>query len=95
MLDPIPLHDLPRDRQPAPGGHPYPGHIALLPEVGAEHPHTGDWEASIVSAPFRAGSSALGAVGVVGPTAMDYVGVMASVRAVARRLSELATELDA
>jgi hypothetical protein len=26
---------------------------------------------------------------------MDYVGVMASVRAVARRLSELATELDA
>jgi heat-inducible transcriptional repressor len=63
--------------------------------IGAEHPHTGDWEASIVSAPFRAGSSALGAVGVVGPTAMDYVGVMASVRAVARRLSELATELDA
>jgi heat-inducible transcriptional repressor len=63
--------------------------------IGAEHPHTGDWEASIVSAPFHAGSIALGAVGVVGPTAMDYVGVMASVRAVARRLSELATELDA
>jgi heat-inducible transcriptional repressor len=63
--------------------------------IGAEHPHTGEWEASIVSAPFRAGSTALGAVGVVGPTAMDYVGVMASVRAVARRLSELATELDA
>ena len=55
----------------------------------------GDWEASIVSAPFRAGSTEIGAVGVVGPTAMDYVGVMASVRAVARRLSELATELDA
>jgi heat-inducible transcriptional repressor len=67
----------------------------LTVTIGAEHPHTGDWEASIVSAPFRAGSSALGAVGVVGPTAMDYVGVMASVRAVARRLSELATELDA
>jgi heat-inducible transcriptional repressor len=63
--------------------------------IGAEHPQTGDWEASIVSAPFRAGTTALGTVGVVGPTAMDYVSVMASVRAVARRLSELATELGA
>jgi heat-inducible transcriptional repressor len=62
--------------------------------IGAEHPNTGEWQASIVSAPFRAGSTALGTVGVVGPTAMDYVSVMASVRAVARRLSELATELD-
>jgi heat-inducible transcriptional repressor len=62
--------------------------------IGAEHPQTGDWEASIVSAPFRAGTTALGTVGVVGPTAMDYISVMASVRAVARRLSELATEID-
>ena len=37
----------------------------------------------------------LGSIGVVGPTAMDYVSVMASVRAVAKRLSELATELGA
>jgi heat-inducible transcriptional repressor len=63
--------------------------------IGAEHPHTGEWEASIVSAPFHAGLTALGTVGVVGPTAMDYVNVMASVRDVARRLSELATELGA
>ena len=63
--------------------------------IGAEHPHTGEWEASIVSAPFNAGSTKIGTVGVVGPTAMDYVNVMASVRAVARRLSELATELGA
>ncbi len=63
--------------------------------IGAEHPQTGEWEASIVSAPFHAGLTSLGTVGVVGPTAMDYVSVMASVRAVARRLSELATELDA
>jgi len=63
--------------------------------IGAEHPTTGDWEASIVSAPFRAGDTALGTIGVVGPTAMDYLSVMASVRAVARRLSELATELGA
>ncbi len=63
--------------------------------IGTEHPATGEWEASIVAAPFRAGETALGAIGVVGPTAMDYVSVMASVRAVARRLSELATELGA
>jgi heat-inducible transcriptional repressor len=63
--------------------------------IGAEHPTTGDWEASVVSAPFRAGDMALGTIGVVGPTAMDYVSVMASVRAVARRLTELATELGA
>ncbi len=36
----------------------------------------------------------LGTIGVVGPTRMDYLSAMASVRAVARRLSELATELD-
>jgi heat-inducible transcriptional repressor len=63
--------------------------------IGAEHPTTGGWEASVVSAPFRAGETALGTIGVVGPTAMDYLSVMASVRAVARRLSELATELGA
>jgi heat-inducible transcriptional repressor len=63
--------------------------------IGAEHPNTGEWQASVVSAPFHAGSTSLGTVGVVGPTAMDYVSVMASVRAVARRLSELATELGA
>jgi heat-inducible transcriptional repressor len=61
--------------------------------IGAEHPATGEWGASIVSAPFRAGETSLGTIGVVGPTAMDYLSVMASVRAVARRLSELATEL--
>ncbi len=63
--------------------------------IGAEHPATGEWEASVVSAPFHVGDTALGTIGVVGPTAMDYLSVMASVRAVARRLSEFATELDA
>jgi heat-inducible transcriptional repressor len=63
--------------------------------IGAEHPSTGEWEASIVAAPFTAGNTQLGTIGVVGPTAMDYFTVVASVRAVARRLSELATELEA
>jgi heat-inducible transcriptional repressor len=63
--------------------------------IGAEHPATEEWEASVVAAPFKAGETSLGTIGVVGPTAMDYLTVMASVRAVARRLSELATELGA
>ena len=67
----------------------------VLVTIGAEHPATGEWEASVVAAPFRAGDVPIGTIGVVGPTAMDYFTVVASVRAVARRLSELATELGA
>lgn len=63
--------------------------------IGTEHPSTGEWDASVVAAPFRSGEISLGTIGVVGPTRMDYVGVMASVRAVAKRLTELATELGA
>ncbi len=63
--------------------------------IGAEHPTTEEWEASLVAAPFKSGDMALGTIGVVGPTAMDYLTVVASVRAVAKRLSELATELGA
>jgi heat-inducible transcriptional repressor len=62
--------------------------------IGAEHPTTSEWEASIVTAPFSAGAETVGTIGVVGPTRMDYVSAMASVRAVAKRLSEIATELD-
>ena len=62
--------------------------------IGAEHPTTGEWEASIVTAPFHAGETTLGTIGVVGPTRMDYLSAMASVRAVAERLSEIATELE-
>jgi heat-inducible transcriptional repressor len=62
--------------------------------IGAEHPSTGEWEASIITAPFRTGETTLGTIGVVGPTRMDYLSAMASVRAVAKRLSEVAMELD-
>ena len=62
--------------------------------IGAEHPSTGEWEASIITAPFKTGEHTLGTIGVVGPTRMDYLSAMASVRAVAKRLSELSTELD-
>lgn len=60
--------------------------------IGAEHPTTGEWEASIVTAPFKAGDATVGTIGVVGPTRMDYPSAMASVRAVAKRLSDIATE---
>jgi len=66
----------------------------LAVTIGTEHPTTGEWDASLVTAPFKVGDATLGTIGVVGPTRMDYLSAMASVRAVARRLSELATELD-
>jgi heat-inducible transcriptional repressor len=67
---------------------------ALSVTIGGEHPTTGDLDASIVAAPFKSGDTTIGTIGVVGPTRMDYVSAMASVRAVAKRLTELATELD-
>ena len=63
--------------------------------IGTEHPTTGEWDASIVTAPFRAGDATVGTIGVVGPTRMDYLSAMASVRAVAKRLSEIASEHEA
>jgi heat-inducible transcriptional repressor len=60
--------------------------------IGTEHPTTGEWDASIVTAPFSAGDATVGTIGVVGPTRMDYLSAMASVRAVALRLSEIVTE---
>jgi heat-inducible transcriptional repressor len=70
------------------------GQTALNVTIGAEHPSTGEWGASIITAPFKTGDTMLGTIGVVGPTRMDYLSAMASVRVVAKRLSEMATELD-
>jgi len=62
--------------------------------IGGEHPSTGEWDAAVVAAPFRSGEIPAGSIGIVGPTRMDYLTAMTTVRAVARRLSELATALD-
>jgi heat-inducible transcriptional repressor len=62
--------------------------------IGGEHPSTGEWEASIVTAPYRSGDQTVGTIGIVGPTRMDYLSAMASVRSVASHLSDVATELD-
>ena len=61
--------------------------------IGHEDPATFKWEASLVAAPYRAGETTLGTIGVVGPTRMDYLTTISAVRAVARRLSELAEQL--
>jgi heat-inducible transcriptional repressor len=63
--------------------------------IGEEHPTTGDWGASIVAAPFKAGEATVGTIGIVGPTRMDYLSAMTAVRAVARRLTEAAGEAEA
>jgi heat-inducible transcriptional repressor len=57
--------------------------------IGDEHPSTGDWGASIVTAPFKAGDATAGTIGIVGPTRMDYFQAMAAVKAVAERLSDV------
>jgi heat-inducible transcriptional repressor len=67
----------------------------LMVTIGPEHPATGLWDASVVAAPYRSGDLSLGSIAVVGPTRMDYGTAMAAVRAVARRLSEIATGLGA
>ena len=61
--------------------------------IGREDPATRQWEASVVAAPYRAGETALGTIGVVGPTRMDYQTTISAVRAVAKRLSDLAEQL--
>jgi heat-inducible transcriptional repressor len=55
--------------------------------IGGESVVTGRWDASIVAAPYGLGDRALGTIGVVGPTRMDYAAAIAAVRAVAERLS--------
>jgi heat-inducible transcriptional repressor len=54
--------------------------------IGRENPMPEMWEASVVAAPFAAGT-AVGSIGVVGPLRMDYAAAISAVRAVAERLS--------
>lgn len=57
--------------------------------IGAENHHVGLVEASLVTTSYAAGNAPAGALAVLGPTRMDYPYMMASVRAVARYVSEL------
>ncbi len=65
--------------------------------IGRENPVSGMWETTMIAAPFGAGSgstNALGTIGVVGPTRMDYAAAISAVRAVADRLSAAVEALD-
>ncbi len=62
---------------------------ALTVRIGSEVPHEGMTATSVVTSAYGLGDEALGAMGVLGPTRMDYAGAMASVRAVAMYLSKI------
>jgi heat-inducible transcriptional repressor len=57
--------------------------------IGHEVPYAGLGGTSVVATGYGPGDEAVGNLGVVGPTRMDYPGTMASVRAVARYLSRI------
>jgi heat-inducible transcriptional repressor len=59
--------------------------------IGHENPHAGLSSTSVVSTSYGAGSEVVAGLGVLGPTRMDYPTTMASVRAVARYVSQILT----
>jgi heat-inducible transcriptional repressor len=65
------------------------GHDAVAVRIGHENPHQGLASTSVVSTGYAAGSEVVAALGVLGPTRMDYPTAMATVRAVARYVSEI------
>jgi len=61
----------------------------LTVRIGHENPYHSLSTASVVSVGYGRGDQALGTMGVLGPTRMDYPGTMAAVGAVARYLSQI------
>ena len=68
------------------------GPSRVLVSIGEENEHEALTSASVVSVGYGSGDQALGGLGVVGPTRMDYAGNMAAVRAVARYVGQLLAE---
>ncbi len=64
-------------------------HEAVAVRIGHENPHEGLASTSVVSTGYAAGSEVVAGLGVLGPTRMDYPTAMATVRAVARYVSEI------
>ncbi|MBM6403580.1 heat-inducible transcriptional repressor HrcA [Phycicoccus sp. CSK15P-2] len=62
---------------------------AVAVRIGGENPYAGLQSTSMVSTGYGAGSDLVAALGVVGPTRMDYPGAMAAVRAVATYVSRI------
>jgi heat-inducible transcriptional repressor len=65
----------------------------VIVRIGREIPLQAMREASVVVAPYRVGGRTVGTIAVVGPTRMEYPRAMSSVRAVARRLTEIVDAL--
>ena len=57
--------------------------------IGHENPHAGLSATSVVSTGYGTGREVVAGLGVLGPTRMDYPTTMASVRAVARYVSQI------
>lgn len=57
--------------------------------IGSENPVTGLQSTSLITSGYGSGDEQVGAVGVLGPTRMDYPATMAQVRAVAAYLSRI------
>jgi heat-inducible transcriptional repressor len=62
---------------------------AVAVRIGHENPHEGLASTSVVSTGYAAGTEVVAGLGVLGPTRMDYPTTMATVRAVARYVSEI------
>jgi heat-inducible transcriptional repressor len=65
---------------------------AVTVRIGHEGPYQEFATTSVVATGYGPGEEAVGNLGVVGPTRMDYPGTMASVRAVARYVSRILDE---
>ena len=63
--------------------------LAVNVRIGHENEHSALVSSSVISTGYGPGGELLGSLGVVGPLPMDYPGTMATVRAVARYVSEI------
>jgi heat-inducible transcriptional repressor len=62
---------------------------SLTVRIGHEGPYQELATTSVIATGYGPGEEAVGSLGIVGPTRMDYPGSMAAVRAVARYVSTI------
>ncbi len=65
------------------------GHGGIQVTIGREHRHAEMQECSMVTATYSIGNSAVGTVGIIGPTRLDYAKVVSMVGVMAESLSEV------
>ena len=63
-------------------------------KIGNEQNEKGLQSTSMVSMGYGSSDAALGALGILGPTRMDYAGSMAAVHAVARYIGNFLNEAN-